>query len=66
MMALDVALNKVYGANLPQGLQHESAQVGKDKFPMEKDETILDCMVLFTFLYTIIVIYLVIILNSTQ
>ncbi len=41
-LALDVASKKVYGVNLPQGLQHESAQVGEDKFPMEKDETILD------------------------
>ncbi len=33
-----VASKKVYGANLP----HESAQVGEDKFHMEKDENLLD------------------------
>ncbi len=40
MMALapDVASKKVYGANLP----HESAQVGEDKFHMEKDDFFLD------------------------
>jgi hypothetical protein len=41
-LALDVASKKVYGANLPQGFQHESAQVGEDKFPLEENETILD------------------------
>ncbi len=44
MMALapNVALNKVYGANPPQGLQHESAQVCEDMFLMEEDEVALD------------------------
>jgi hypothetical protein len=37
-----VVSNKVYGVDLPQGLQHESVQVGEDKFSMEKDEIILD------------------------
>jgi hypothetical protein len=41
-LALDVASKKVYGADLSQGLQHEFAQVGENKFPMEEDETILD------------------------
>jgi hypothetical protein len=41
-LALNMALKKVYGANLPQGLQHEFAQVREDKFPMEEDEIILD------------------------
>jgi hypothetical protein len=40
-LALDVASKKVYGADLPQGLQHESAQVNEDKFPMEKYEATL-------------------------
>ncbi len=40
-LALDVASKKVYGVNLPQGLQHESAQVGEDKFLRKEDETTL-------------------------
>ncbi len=39
---LDVVSNQVYGVDLPQGLQHESAQVSEDKFPMKKDEVTLD------------------------
>jgi hypothetical protein len=31
----------INGANLPQGLQHESTQVGEDKFPMEEYEVAL-------------------------
>jgi hypothetical protein len=34
-LAPNVASKTVYGANLPQGLQHESTQVDGDKFPME-------------------------------
>jgi len=34
-IALDVVSNKFYGPDLPQGLQHESTQVGEDKIPME-------------------------------
>ncbi len=41
-LAPDVALNKVYGVDPPQGLQHESAQVGEGKFPMEENEVALD------------------------
>jgi hypothetical protein len=37
-----VASKKVYGVNLPQGLQPEPAQVSEDKFLMEEDETTLD------------------------
>ncbi len=42
VLALDVVSNKVYGVNVPQGLQHEFAKVGEDKFPMEEDEVALD------------------------
>jgi hypothetical protein len=44
MMAFapNVASKKVYGVDLPQGLQHEFAQVDEDKFPMEEDEITLD------------------------
>jgi hypothetical protein len=41
-LTLDVASNKVYGANLAQGLQNEFVKVSEDKFPMEKDEVISD------------------------
>lgn len=41
-LALYVGSKKVYGVDLPQGLQHESTQVGEDKFPMEEDEVALD------------------------
>jgi hypothetical protein len=40
-LALDVASKKVYGVNLPQGLQHEFAQVDEDKFLRKEDETTL-------------------------
>jgi hypothetical protein len=44
MMALApyVASNKVYGVDLPQGLQHESTEVSENKFPMEEHEATLD------------------------
>jgi G patch domain-containing protein 1 len=44
MMALapDVASKKVYGADLPQGFQHESAQTSEENFPMEEDEAEID------------------------
>jgi hypothetical protein len=41
-LSLDVASKRVYGVNLPQGLQHESARVSEDKFPMEEDEITLN------------------------
>lgn len=41
-LALDVASNKVYGADIAQGLQNEFVKVGEDKFAMEKDEVALD------------------------
>jgi hypothetical protein len=41
-LALDVASNKVHGVNLPQGLQHEFAKVGEDKFPMEENKATSD------------------------
>jgi hypothetical protein len=37
-----VASKKVYGVNLPQGLQPELAQVDEDKFLMEENETTLN------------------------
>jgi hypothetical protein len=44
MMALapDVASKKVYGADLPQGFQHESAQTSEENFPMEEYEAEID------------------------
>ncbi len=41
-LGLDVTLKKVYGVNLPQGLQHELVQVSRGNFPREEDESILD------------------------
>ncbi len=41
-LALDVASTKFYGADLPQGLQHELAQIGEEKIPMEEDEITLN------------------------
>ncbi|CAK9869086.1 unnamed protein product, partial [Sphagnum jensenii] len=48
MMALapDVASKKVYGADLLQGFQHESAQTSEENFPMEEDEAEIDIFVM--------------------
>jgi hypothetical protein len=41
-LAPNVALKMIYGADLPQALQHESTLVDEDKFPTEEDEAVLD------------------------
>jgi hypothetical protein len=53
MMAVppNLASNKVYGVNLPQGLQREPAKVSENKFPIKRSWSSFRLMCLATFMY---------------